>query len=95
MLIVKCPDCLGHGTEICSNPDHGFLRVMGSMGQSANESACPCCSHDEHHRIPNTVCYNCNGSGKVTEAEFFSFFQENHEDYTVDEFEEIKEYCYG
>ncbi len=58
---MECSECNGTGMEICSNPDHGFIAAMpGDIGRLG----CPCCGHDELHRIPNTVCHVCRGSGK-------------------------------
>ena len=58
-----CEQCNGTGQEICNNPDHGFLNALGPRA-SGNTSGCPCCGHDELHRIPNTVCGKCKGSGE-------------------------------
>lgn len=60
---TKCPECNGWGTEICYNPDHGFIRGIGYGDIS--RMGCPCCGHDEHNRIRNTVCKKCNGSGTI------------------------------
>lgn len=60
---TKCPECNGWGTEICYNPDHGF---SGGIGYGdISRMGCPCCGHDEHNRIRNTVCKKCHGSGTI------------------------------
>ena len=83
----KCPACGGDGIETCYNPDHGFLRGMNMAGQmSANESACPCCGHNQDHKTGNK-CYECKGTGVVTEAEAEFIADEYGLD---DELEEIK-----
>jgi len=73
---VICICCGGDGIETCNNPDHGFLRAFdGIGGRGANESACPCCGHDEDHKIKKYVdgkyvyskCYECDGTGVLTE----------------------------
>lgn len=71
MEFVKCIKCGGDGRETCDNPDHGFLSAMSFRG--ANESACPCCGHDENYKITKYVngkreyskCYECEGTGKL------------------------------
>ena len=44
-----CKTCGGDGIERCDNPDHGLLDALSFRG--ANESACPCCGHDEQYRM--------------------------------------------
>lgn len=44
-----CTSCGGDGIERCDNPDHGLLNSLSFRG--ANESACPCCIHDEQYRM--------------------------------------------
>lgn len=61
---MDCETCNGTGKEICSNPDHGFLGAIGFTDEG--RIGCPCCGHDEDHAIPNTVCYDCKGTGKLT-----------------------------
>lgn len=60
-----CPDCGGDGIETCNNPDHGFLNMIGSV-VGANESSCPCCGHSSDHKISNSKCPTCLGTGKIT-----------------------------
>lgn len=47
--MTVCKSCKGDKIERCDNPDHGFLNVINFRG--ANESACPCCGHDEQYRM--------------------------------------------
>ncbi|WP_418360150.1 hypothetical protein [Sphingobacterium detergens] len=69
--IYICFVCGGDGKETCTNPDHGLLGALGSMGASANESACPVCCHDPNHKIKSGgPCECCSGTGKLTEDEF-------------------------
>lgn len=63
-LDKSCPTCKGHGTEICDNPDHGFIdAVAGVVSSDIGRLGCPCCGHDEHCRIPGSVCPDCAGTG--------------------------------
>lgn len=55
---MVCPTCEGDGIERCTNPDHGFGRRLG----------CPCCGHDEKHRIMGCKCPDCNGTGIIEGA---------------------------
>jgi len=65
---VICPACGGDGKETCSNPDHGFLTGIVNIAYSANESACPCCGHDQNHKVKNGGnCELCNGLGNISE----------------------------
>lgn len=72
---VKCFVCAGDGKETCTNPDHGFLAAISFKG--ANESACPCCGHNENHKMfyweggqrKQRDCEACNGKGKLLESE--------------------------
>ena len=59
----KCATCGGDGIERCTNPDHGFIYalVFTDMGRIG----CPLCGHDEKHRIPNSKCPDCGGTGKT------------------------------
>ena len=94
---VKCPDCFGDGIETCHNPDHGFLAgVMSTMG--ANESACPCCGHNEDHKMGKYIgngkykynkCETCNGTGKVTMQEYEKYLDEEAPQDDIDEINEI------
>ena len=78
--LYLCPLCSGDGKETCSNPDHGFLSMISFRG--ANESACPCCGHDENHKIQNGgICEVCKGCGMITKLEFDQFCV----DYNYDE----------
>lgn len=92
-----CPDCGGDGKEICHNPDHGFLAgVMSFMG--ANESACPCCGHDENHKMKKFVngryvyntCDTCDGVGKVDKNDYYDFI---HEYAPNEDVEDINKHC--
>ena len=65
LKVIICTDCLGTGKEICSNPDHGFRDAVGGVRLDGHANGCPCCGNDELHRIPNTTCNNCNGTGKL------------------------------
>lgn len=57
----QCPDCNGHGVEICDNPDHGFIDAIGGEIQRLG---CPCCGHDPDHKvIGGGKCDRCNGTG--------------------------------
>lgn len=58
--MLKCPECGGTGTEICDNPDHGFISAVGG---EIGRLGCPVCGRDELHRVPNSVCEICKGSG--------------------------------
>ena len=79
MKNVICPACGGDGKETCSNPDHGFLTGISFLG--ANESNCPCCGHDPKHKIPNGgSCEPCNGTGRLSETEFFMWAVNNNYD---------------
>ena len=60
---MECPECNGTGNEICDNPDHGFI---AGIGGEIGRLGCPCCGHDDEHRIPGTKCGLCNGSGRIT-----------------------------
>jgi hypothetical protein len=92
-LFVVCPDCGGDGKETCHNPDHGFLSgVMSVMG--ANESECPCCGHDESHKIyidgKYNKCETCNGVGRITRLDYETYLYE----YVPEEYiETVNEHC--
>ena len=62
-LKMICPTCEGDGIERCDNPDHGFIQAMSvnDMGRIG----CPCCGHDEKHRIMGSKCPDCNGTGII------------------------------
>lgn len=87
-----CPDCGGDGNETCHNPDHGFLEGVMSL-KGANESACPCCGHNEDYKITKynketekreyCTCYTCNGSGSVTESIGNKYIDENGYDFDL------------
>ena len=98
LLYAVCPDCGGDGKETCHNPDHGFLSgVMSIMG--ANESACPCCGHDEDHKMKKYIgngkyeynkCETCKGVGRVTRLEYEAYLDE----YVPEEdIETVNEHC--
>ena len=59
---TECEKCNGTGMEICDNPDHSFIDALGTAIGHAN--GCPCCGHDDLHRIPKTKCDKCNGKGR-------------------------------
>jgi ssDNA-binding Zn-finger/Zn-ribbon topoisomerase 1 len=63
---MVCPTCEGDGIERCTNPDHGFIQALSftDMGRIG----CPCCGHDEKHRIIGCKCPDCNGTGVVKGA---------------------------
>ena len=66
---VACETCNGTGMEICNNPDHGFIVAMGAVKSDKFDTGrlgCPACGHDELHRVPNTKCDKCFGTGKPT-----------------------------
>ena len=63
---MGCSKCHGTGNEICDNPDHGFIDAIGG---ELGRLGCPACGHDELHRIPNTVCDACNGTGRRHEMD--------------------------
>lgn len=54
----ECKWCGGDGIERCDNPDHGLLSAISFRG--ANESACPCCGHDDQYRMGR---HKRNGNG--------------------------------
>jgi len=62
MKEIKCEACNGTGYEICTNPDHGFIDVV--RGET-RRLGCPCCGHDEQHRIFTSKCEMCGGVGKL------------------------------
>ncbi len=80
-IMVVCPDCGGDGKETCNNPDHGFLSAVIRTVKGVNESACPCCGHDEDHKIyfykdgkrQQRKCETCKGFGNIKMSEFESF----------------------
>lgn len=72
MEYLKCPDCNGDGKETCHNPDHGFIGVLSS--HDIGRIGCPCCGHDEHHKIPNGAqCETCEGRGRVVRKKAVEF----------------------
>lgn len=78
--IYICPECQGDGKETCTNPDHGFLQGVMSI-RGANESACPCCGHDENYKVyyyeagekKQRNCDQCKGTGGMTILEFDNY----------------------
>ena len=56
-----CPLCEGDGYGRCNNPDHGFIRAVGG---EIGRLGCPCCGHDEHHRMFGESCELCGGTGE-------------------------------
>jgi len=71
LTVEICPDCGGDGKETCSNPDHGFIYVLGGLesglpGSDVGRLGCPVCGHDPDHKVPNGGnCETCNGTGRV------------------------------
>ena len=64
MIENICEACGGDGIETCDNPDHGFIEAMpGDVGRLG----CPCCGHDEDHKIKGSKCPECKGTGKIME----------------------------
>jgi hypothetical protein len=59
---MRCDECHGTGYEICDNPDHGFIEAVGG---ETGRLGCPCCGHDEEHRILSCKCPECGGTGQV------------------------------
>lgn len=59
---MECQACNGDGIERCTNSDHGFIRAMSG---DISRLGCPCCGHDDEHRITGSPCPNCNGTGIV------------------------------
>jgi hypothetical protein len=63
---IICPGCMGDGQETCHNPDHGFI---GAMPGEINRLGCPCCGHDEQHKVKNgEQCELCGGDGLVVKG---------------------------
>lgn len=73
--LTLCPDCFGDGIETCHNPDHGFLNSVLGAVYSANESACPCCGHNEDHKMKGQ-CWTCKGIGKVSKKDYDKYLDE-------------------
>lgn len=66
-----CPCCGGDGKETCTNPDHGFIDFIGG---ETGRLGCPVCGHHPEHKVRSGgLCDTCEGSGKVTVAQF-NFF---------------------
>jgi len=63
---MVCPTCEGDGIERCTNPDHGFIQALSST--DTGRIGCPCCGHDEKHRIMGCKCPDCNGTGIIEGA---------------------------
>lgn len=81
-LMVTCPDCGGDGKETCHNPDHGFISMMSF--HDIGRLGCPCCGHDEHHKVPKGgPCETCGGAEQVTEQVARDFCKDF--DYDFDE----------
>jgi RecJ-like exonuclease len=59
---MKCKACNGTGKEICENPDHW---ITDSFGGDVGRLGCPLCGHSVDRSIPNTVCRECKGTGKI------------------------------
>ena len=66
--IKPCPICKGTGYEICDNPDHGFIDTVDG---EIRRLGCPCCGHDEQHRILSSPCSTCGGTKKKTHYDRF------------------------
>jgi len=60
----RCLECHGTGMEICDNPDHGFIQAMP---RDIGRIGCPLCGHDDLHRIYNSICATCKGTGRINE----------------------------
>ena len=63
---MVCPTCEGDGIERCTNPDHGFIQALSFT--DIGRLGCPCCGHDEKHRIMGCKCPDCNGTGIIEGA---------------------------
>lgn len=59
-LREECANCDGHGKEICTNPDHGFINAVGG---DIGRIGCPACGHDEYCRTTED-CFKCDGTGE-------------------------------
>lgn len=78
--LVMCCECLGDGKETCHNPDHGFLEAFSS--HDIGRIGCPCCGHDEKHKVKNGgACGLCGGTGKTTENDGNKFCKDMDYDY--------------
>lgn len=64
-----CVSCGGDGISTCSNPDHGFI---GMMGGDIGRIGCPGCGHHPEFKIPKEKCEWCVG-GKMTKKEKFEY----------------------
>ena len=90
----KCPECNGDGKETCHNPDHGFYDMIGGV-VGANESACPCCGHDEDHKVyrwkdgkrTQPDCFTCSGIGIVDADKCLSILEDLDIDLPIEDFE--------
>lgn len=62
---IICTMCGGDGHETCNNPDHRFIYMTGG---EIGRLGCPCCGHDENHKIPGGEkgCELCAGTGMAT-----------------------------
>ncbi|AOM39636.1 hypothetical protein [Xenorhabdus hominickii] len=75
-----CPECCGDGKETCNNPDHGFIGTLAF--HDIGRIGCPCCGHDEFHKVKNgDSCYICSGTGIATDEQFSAYCKE----YNLDE----------
>lgn len=79
-----CPACGGDGIETCNNPDHGFIHG-GWGGSDLARIGCPCCGHDENHKIRGSSCFECNGLGLVSKPEAERIL----DDWRIDEHQQI------
>lgn len=77
----KCPACGGDGIETCYNPDHGFITAVGG---EIGRLGCPCCGHDENHKM-NGACPECSGGGVVSSEEWNKIAVEYGIDYPIDD----------
>ena len=80
-LMFTCLSCGGDGKETCDNPDHGFIAALGFT--EIGRLGCPACGHHEDHKVRRwdanegkyvfNTCYECNGTGEMTEQQAIDF----------------------
>lgn len=81
----ECPMCGGDGKETCSNPDHGFLRVMSF--HDVGRIGCPVCGHDENYKVSGGGdCDVCDGREIVTGKICKEFCEDADIDMDIEEF---------
>lgn len=94
MKNYRCPACGGDGKETCNNPDHGFIQMCDGIGHDIGRLGCPCCGHDEDYKITKYIngkseylpCFECKGTGIVTEKECETILDEWGIDQPTDDF---------